>query len=449
MTNSWQWELAPKALLDKAWLEQLGSYKRLFVGYSGGLDSTVLLHILTKTPTLAPKLLAVHINHGLSPNALSWQQHCQQFCSELGISLIVKKIEFARQANIEEAARKARYKAFATLVTPGDALILGHHLDDQGETLLLQLFRGAGIDGLAAMAACKEFCGGHLLRPLLQHNRQDLEDYARAYQLKWIEDESNQDSAYTRNFLRHQVFPLLRKRWPAIANNLVRTSSHCQQAQANLDALAKIDCPSLEQISTRLDLQPLEALPRERLANILRVWLKFNKLKIPATVIFNRLFTEVIQASPSSQPLVAWKDGCIRRYQQSLYLLRSQEIPPLSSSYSWFSFPEPLLIRGLGLLKPQKAERGFKPPPAGCFEIRFRQGGESLHWHGQRKQLKKLLQDWQVPPWLRKRIPLLYVDGELAVVVGYAVSDLYYAEAGTGTSPLQFVLQLADLEKDS
>jgi tRNA(Ile)-lysidine synthase len=462
MKNSWQWGLAAKALLDKDWLEKLGSYRHLFIGYSGGLDSTVLLHLLANKPDLVSKLTAVHVNHGLSPNASSWQQHCQKFCAELDVNWIIRKVEFRRQANIEEAARKARYEAFSALVTRDDCLILGHHLDDQAETLLLQLFRGAGIDGLAAMAACKEFVCGQILRPLLQHSRQDLESYAKEYQLKWIEDESNQDIVYTRNFLRHKVLPLLHSRWPAITPNLVRTASHCQQAQLNLEALAKIDCPALEEVSTRLDLKPLYNLSRERLINVLRAWLKSNKVKIPTTVIFNRLLNELIQASPDSSPLVAWKEVSIRRYRHILYLELNhigllprppgQAVGSRSAlnnlSFSWLSFSEPLFIEGLGLLKAQKAARGFKPPVRGCLEVRFRQGGELFFWHGQTKALKKLLQEWQVPPWLRNRIPLLYVDGLLAVIVGYAVSDLFYTEVETKNSPLEFILQPADLEKN-
>ncbi len=416
-----------KSLLDDEWLKKLSLYSRVFIGFSGGLDSTVLLHNLTAQPLLVNQLTAVHINHGLSANAFNWQEHCQQFCAENGIPLIIKQIDFARQANIEEEARQARYKAFSLLLTAEDCLLLGHHLDDQAETLLLQLFRGAGIDGLAAMAARKQFAPGQLLRPLLQYSRQTLADYAKFHGLKWIEDESNQDISFTRNYLRHEVLPQLRLRWPALIRNLSRTTLHCQQAQASLDDLANIDCPELKQCSMTLPIASLAALKHARIGNVLRVWFKMNKVKLPNTVTFNRLISEVIQAKDDANPQVGWQNFFVRRYRQTLYLIKKSSAILLQSQI-WSSFPQPILLEGLGTLQTKKAEKGIVLPAPSHIEIRFRQGGELFNWHGQTKQLKKLLQEWAIPPWLRNSIPLLYINSQLAAVVGYAVSDLFYAE---------------------
>ncbi|MBA2652891.1 MAG: tRNA lysidine(34) synthetase TilS [Tatlockia sp.] len=426
--------------LSAYWLEHLGQYDRLFVGYSGGLDSTVLLHHLAAQPALVKKLLAVHINHGLSANALNWQNHCQQVCNDLGIRLIVKQVVLAKQTNLEEEARKVRYEAFASLLASKDCLILAHHLDDQAETLLLQLFRGTGIDGLAAMAAQKEFDQANLLRPFLEFSRQDLEKYAQIHKLEWVDDESNQNTSFSRNYLRHQVLPLIRDRWPAVVNNLVRTTNHCQQAQSNLEALAKIDCPTLNAVSTTLPLASLSTLNSARISNVLRYWFKSNKVKIPDTLSFNRLLTEVIQARKDASPEVIWKGFSVRRYQQRLYLSQAEEeeiFPPIN----WPHFPEPLDLKNLGKLVVKEAVEGFLLSTPGPIEIRFRQGGELFKWHGQIKHLKKLLQKWQVPPWLRGSIPLLFVNGQLAVIVGYAVSDLFYGKIGKNCSPLELVLK--------
>lgn len=417
-----------KSLLDADWLEQLGRYNKLFVGFSGGLDSTVLLDCLAAQPLLANKLTAVHINHGLSLNALDWQNHCQLFCNERHIPFIAKQVEFERQANIEAHARKARYKAFEGLIGADDCLILGHHRNDQAETLLLQLFRGAGIDGLAAIASVKKFAQGHLVRPLLEYSRQTLERYAKSHQLQWIEDESNQDISFSRNYLRHQIMPLVRLRWPALVTNLVRTASHCQEAQANLDDLAKIDCPALNFNTTNLPLRPLLSLKPARITNVLRFWFRSNKVRLPSTATFNRLISEVIQASSDANPQVSWDDICVRRYQQTLHLLMKGEKNPQSMLLTWSSFPEPLYLEGIGYLHAQVTDKGLVFPAQAKIEIRFRQGGEKFNWHGQTKQLKKLFQDWQIPPWLRDHIPLLYINAQLASVVGYAVSDLYYQE---------------------
>lgn len=416
-----------RSLLDTEWLKRLSLYQRLFIGFSGGLDSTVLLHNLITHSSFANKLTAVHINHGLSPNALAWQNHCQQFCSEYKIHFVVEQVEFERQANIEEEARKARYQAFALLLEDKDGLVLGHHLDDQAETLLLQLFRGTGIEGLAAMAPIKKLAQGELLRPLLHHSRQTLEEYAQFYKLKWVDDESNRDISFTRNYLRHQVLPLLRQRWPTMVNNLARTAQHCQQAQANLDDLARIDCPTLNQPSKTLPVTPLLVLNHHRLSNVLRLWLKSNQVQLPSTSTFNRVIKEVIHAKEDAKPLVAWRDVCIRRYQQMLYLIKNESRTCFQAK-NWGSFPNPLIIEGLGKIETKKGNKGLVLPEQAQIEIRFRQGGESFHWHGQTKPLKKLFQEWQIPPWKRDSIPLLYVNSHLAAVIGHAIADCFYKE---------------------
>jgi tRNA(Ile)-lysidine synthase len=424
-----------KSLLDADWLKKLSLYKRIFVGFSGGLDSTVLLHSLATHPSLLNQITAVHINHGISPNAFAWQRQCQQFCQKYQIPLIAQQVEFERQANIEEEARKARYQSFANLLTTEDCLLLGHHLDDQAETLLLQLFRGAGIDGLAAMQAIKKFAQGVLLRPFLKLSREILENYALTEQLKWINDESNLNTDFSRNYLRHQILPLLEQRWPAVVNNLVRTTHHCQQAQANLEDLAKIDCPALNQKSTMLPLSSLKDLGFARVSNVLRVWLKLNQIKLPSTLIFKRIISEVIEAREDAKPQVVWKEGCVRRYQQTLYL-SSNEPAVLLQTQNWISFPQTLEIKGLARLQVKITNQGLVLPTPAQIEIRFRQGGELFHWHGQTKQLKKLFQEWHIPPWQRDSIPLLYVNKQLAVVIGYAISDLFYGETDSNSYQL-------------
>lgn len=417
-----------QSLLTSDWLTQLERYQRVFVGFSGGLDSTVLLHSLAAQSAIFSKLTAVHVNHGLSPNAWVWQQDCQQFCAVLKIPLVIKSVEFARQSNIEETARKARYQVFAQLLEQSDCLVLGHHLNDQAETLLLQLFRGAGIEGLSAMSDAKKFVQGDLLRPFLHHSRQTLEDYAQLNQLQWLDDESNQDISFSRNYVRHQVLPLLSARWPGIINNLARTSAHCQQAQANLDDLARMDCPALAQASNQLVITTFSHLPSSRITNILRLWFKVNQIRLPNTLTFNRLLSEVINASQDANPQISWDEVSVRRYQQNLYLVKRQ-LKSSAPVIAWTSFPDSLDLGELGTLYAKAKDKGLMIPPESKIEVRFRQGGELFYWRGQSKQLKKLLQEWQLPPWLRDQIPLLYINGELAAVIGYAISDSFYGTA--------------------
>ena len=418
------------SLLTEEWQDFFSQHSTLFIGFSGGLDSTVLLHHLASQPVLLGKLHAVHVHHGLSPNATAWQLHCQQVCEAWGVALSVHQVSLDASANIEEGARDARYRVFSSLLTEDDCLVLGHHCDDQAETLLLQLFRGAGIDGLAAMAQLKPLPKGILARPFLEHTRKALEAYASEHQLTWIEDESNQDCAFSRNFLRQEMMPLLQKKWPGVVKNLVRSASHCQQAQLNLGALAIIDCPELGELKATLDSVPLLHLSHARIANVLRLWLKKSAVRLPSADTLNRLINEVILAPVDATPQVEWGDNVVRRYQQRLYVLKNEPLRRLDDK-AWDDFPHPLELDVNAYLQAFLAPEGVKIPLGARVQVRFRQGGELFYWRGQTKQLKKLWQQWKVPPWQRDRVPLLYIDNELAAVIGFAISDRYFGqEAG-------------------
>ena len=434
--------------MNVEWFSRLSHFNKLIVGFSGGLDSTVLLHVLASHPSLLTKLVAVHVNHGLSAHASLWQTHCQQVCHNLDIPFMTQSVQFDRAANIEEGARIARYAVFSSLMTEQDCLILGHHLDDQAETVLLQLFRGAGVDGLAAMSDFGQFELGGMARPFLSHSREQLEHYAVLHQLSWIEDESNQDINYSRNYLRQQVIPLLQKKWPGVVGNIARAALHCQQAKRNLDTLAAQDVSPLStstivafgKKSTALEensdvltnnvllITSLKELSRDRIANALRVWLKNNRVQLPSTATFGRLIDEVIFASSDAMPEVSWADVSVRRYQGHLYLDRKKTKKPLPC-VAWSVFPSPLIIADAGInLLAKKSNQGLVIPENTQIFVRFRQGGEEFFWHGQTKRLKKLFQEWGVSPWLRERVPLIYLNDTLAAIVGYAMSDLFFSK---------------------
>ena len=471
MTNS---------LLSQDWRVKLANYDVLYVGFSGGLDSAVLLHVLANDPTLFQKLHAIHIHHGLSKYATDWETHCQHYCETLGIPITVRRVTINSGANIEEAARLARYQAFSELVNLQDGLLLAHHQDDQAETLLLQLLRGAGIDGLSAMPTRKILAKGELLRPFLQQPRKHLEDYAKQHQLTWVEDESNQNAMFSRNFLRHRIMPLLREKWPEATASLARSAEHCQQARCNLDAFANLDCESIVTQKNSLELSALQHLDYPRLVNVLRVWLQANDIRAPSAKILNQLINDVILARKDATPVVQWGDVTLRRYQQTLYILKNkmvsshvtlEAVDNLSSKHlrpttcsrdpkilpdeqhlrilldrtgsleqvagrrdlnsqnalEWLNFPNPFQLKqDQGILSASPASEGLKILPGSEITVRFRQGGELFSWHGQTKQLKKLWQQWQVPPWQRDTIPLLYIDNKLAAVIGYAINDLFF-----------------------
>lgn len=438
MTNLWPWEPLIKPDQHKADvlpLPSLDAYERLFIGFSGGLDSTVLLHRLAVS-RYKGKLHAVHVNHGLSPNAADWELHCQKICLQLDLPLLQRRVSIKASSNIENEARNARYQVFAELLQQKNALLLAHHGDDQAETLLLQLFRGAGIEGMAAMPASRTLGQGHILRPLLAYSRRDLEKYAEAHKLTWINDESNGDCRFSRNFLRQQVIPLLQKRWPEVVSNLQRTVTHCQQAQNNLQALAAMDTPGKLQTNV-LSIDLLLNLSPDRINNILRCWLMQNQVLCPSAATFKRLIEEVIFAANDAQPCVSWGIYQVRRYKQDLYLLK--EAPLTQETLHWHDFPAKLVLNNNQCLEVISAEQGLIVTLGSNVQLRFRSGGESLAWHGQTQSLKKLFQQWQIPVWQRAQIPLVYMDGELAAVVGYAVSDHCYGEKKPGINPVTII----------
>ena len=421
-------------ILTDTWQQQLVNYHRLFVGFSGGLDSTVLLHCLASHPKLRPLVTAVYVHHGLSVHASDWQVHCEMIGQTLGVPLVVCPVLVDGRANIEERAREARYQAFSSLVSAEDALLLAHHSDDQAETLLLQLFRGAGIQGLSAMPSKSTFNlkNGALIRPLLEHTREQLEAYASKHQLTWVEDESNQNPQFSRNYLRHHILPLLQEKWPRIVGNLTRTALHCQQAKKNLSDLAKQDCSELNLPGSTLDLTHIKQLEHHRLSNVLREWLELLQIRLPSTALLHRIIHEVIFSRRDSTAMVEWDGIRVRRYQHRLYLLKASEDIPKKHVINWPTFPAPIEH-----LKASHAAQGIRILPGQKVQVRFRQGGELFFLHKQTKQLKKLWQQWQVPPWARDQVPLLYVDDVLAAVIGYAVSDNFHSEENKYTYLVQ------------
>lgn len=412
-----------KAFLTTEWLQYFNNFTKLIVGFSGGLDSTVLLHLLANS-SLRSKIIAVHVNHGISEYALTWQEHCEKVCKNLKIEYFSKTVEFDRSANVEEGARLARHEVFSSLISPRDCLVLAHHQDDQAETLLLQLCRGTGIDGMAGMAEKGVFSVGSIARPLLTYSCQELEDYAKHAKLSWINDDSNQDTGFSRNFLRHEIIPPLQTKWPAVLANIARAASLFQQAQLNLDRLALLDCPELTSVKNTLSTNLLKNLSHEQLSNVLKYWLKANKVKPPGMITFQRLIDEVLDSRRDANPIVQWGSIQVRRYQDTLYLDSNVEIE--LESCCWTDFPNPLLLAGEYCLEAKLAPEGVYIREGASIQVKYRQGGETIRLHGQSKQLKKLFQDWGVPPWQRDKVPLVYVNDQLAAVVGYAVSDLFY-----------------------
>jgi len=391
------------------------------VALSGGLDSTVLLHALAALPAYRHAgLRALHIHHGLHADADAWQAHCQALCAQWQVPLDVHRVEVPRDTGLglEGAARAARRAVFAAALKDGEWLALAHHRDDQAETFLLRALRGSGPEGLAAMRPRTRFAAGHLWRPLLSQPRSALHAYAVAHQLRWIEDPANADLHHDRNFLRHQVLPLLRTRWPHADAALANSAALSEQASALLGTQeedwlrAHADAGSASLDLPALCLQ----LPAQR-ARLLRHWVtRHGAPPLPARSIAT-IEGELLQADDGAR--YAWHGVEIRRWRNRLYLLGPQRAWPKDWQAIWdgrhaLALPDGGELQLLG-------GTGFDVP----LRVTGRRGGERLHLPGRSHshQLKHLLQDAGMPPWQRFALPLLW-DADTLLAAG---ADLHAA----------------------
>lgn len=302
---------------------QYNSYAKLVIAYSGGLDSHVLLHQLAQDENVRTKLHVVYINHGLSSNSDLWQQHCSQICEQLDVPFTAIKINVAPKVgeSLEAVARDQRYAELAKFMTQDTALLTAQHQDDQAETLLLQLIRGAGVKGLAAMPMQKSFADGVHLRPLLNVTRAELLCYAQQHNLQWVEDESNQNLTLNRNYLRQTIMPLLKQRWPSVAATLARSSQHCAEAVELINELAQSDYQlCVDKQLVQLNIQALKNLSRARQKNVLRYWLQLNGIRAPNQIHLEKIIDEVIAAKSGAKPQLRWENIIIEREQGALQL---------------------------------------------------------------------------------------------------------------------------------
>lgn len=420
-------DLTPHTLRRQ--LAQLPAARRYRVAYSGGRDSHVLLHCLRHSaPSL--ELSAIHVHHGLHGEADQWAAHCAEICAQLQVPLEVIEVNAhpGPGESPEAAARDARYRALAECLERGEALLTAHHREDQAETVLLQLLRGAGPHGLAAMPAQASLGRGLHLRPLLAFGREALAEYAARNALRWVEDHSNRDLTLDRNYLRRQVAPLLAERWPSWDATLARAASNQADAARLADELGRLDLEAAAD-AEGLALEPVRRLSAHRQANVLRRWLRQRGLPLPSRAQLQRILADMVHARRDAEPVVHWAGVQVRRYRDRLLAMPSLPSHDPTQRIPW-CLQEPLMLPDLGLcLCAQTVQgRGVRVDAVrgGRAEVRFRRGGEQLRPAGgaHRRELKTLLQERGVAPWQRGRIPLLYVGDQLA-----AVGDLWVEHA--------------------
>jgi tRNA(Ile)-lysidine synthase len=426
---------------------------RYVIAYSGGVDSHVLLHCCKK---LDIPLCAVHVHHGLQSAADYWVNHCQNICDALDVPLQVIYVDAKqkRGKSPEEAARNARYEALQKSLDEGDCLLTAQHLNDQAETLLLQLFRTATSAGLSAMPECRQIGNNVHVRPLLSFPREEIENYAEENGLHWIEDPSNQDATFDRNYIRTNLVPLLESRWPEITVQLSKVA----KLQANnlqvLEDMAAIDLAnsitepvyrstgSLYEVVSVISITALKQLSSPRLLNVLRSWIiqtieSRHRRTSPTRNLLEEIEKTVINAQQDASPVIVFSGFEFRRYQNNLYLLLAKwpqtVIDAVVRSEVEWLLQSPLVIPEwrIQLVAVSKAGEGiqqdlFHEP----LKISFREGGEIFHPAGRQhsQSLKKLLQAEGVPPWERDTLPLLYYKDELVAVAGIWVATKYAAK---------------------
>jgi tRNA(Ile)-lysidine synthase len=441
----------PRQLLQEP---LLSTATAVVVALSGGLDSSVLLYLLAslRTQGLRAPLCALHVQHGLQDEAEAWLEHCRAECAALGVPLIHEHLHLgAAGLSSEDAARAGRYEAFAKHLPAGGVLLQAHHRQDQLETVLFRFLRGTGVRGLAGMPRERRFAQGWLLRPLLEVSRPALERYAQEHHLRWIEDPSNREAHYTRNFLRQRILPLLRERWQALDHQILESARRSAEAAELLDALAQTDLLAVQgPHPAMLRLAALSALSPARRNNLLRHWYRgVAGMGAPqlSSSLLDALQHDLLDAAPDASPELRWGEQggewSLRRHGAHLHLV--SPLPMLPERMTLVA-GEPLeLPAPLGrLVWREKQGDGLALRKGDTLELRFRCGGERIKPVGRpTRELKKLLQELHIEPWLRDYVPLVYRGEELIAVADFAVAEVVAVDAGQ--NGLQLVWERADL----
>ena len=408
-----------------------------WIAYSGGLDSTVLLHLLhDRKDEFNAQIKVVHINHGLNKNADAWADHTASVCHNLNLPYlsIVLNLEKEPGLSLEELARFHRYKVLSELMQSSDVLFTAHHQDDQVETFLLQLLRGAGPEGLAGMAVLMKFHHGWLARPLLNATREQVIEYATENSLVWIEDESNVNQKFDRNYIRHNVIPVLAGRWPSLNKTITRVAAHQAECASFLNEIAREDLKKLVQNEQdSLDINSLNTLDFPRKKNVLRYWIRENGYPVPGSEITKKIITELIAARIDAQPCIRWAKVELRRYRNRIYLMEQFKKHDLDRKISW-NLKEKLFLDNGFLTAETCKSKGINKDLVkdDQVEIRYRKGGEKIRLPAKQhsQKLKKLFQEAGIPPWHRENIPLIYIDDNLVSVAGLWVDARFHAGKG-------------------
>lgn len=391
-------------LLSDKLLTNLPKNSGLLIAYSGGADSTALLHILA----LVKNVRAIHINHGLQTSADDWQNHCRKTCDSLGIPLIIEQAQLKDSS--ENTCRIARYAFFEKHLKPQEILLTAHHAQDQAETILLKLIRGTGTKGLCGIDKIRPFAQGYLARPLLDYSPDILKQYLIDKQLNWIEDQSNQDNNYRRNFIRNKIIPSLQTIMPDAVNNIARSASNVEQSQQLLNKLINFD-------DKQLAIEKLLELPRDLQATLFYHWLSSKNLPVPDKKSLLQLSYDFIHANSDKHPHYKNKHYQLFRYKNAIYCIENYQHIDSKTQFEWNTQEDFILPNNCGVLS-------YSDEDHLNLTIRFNQTAQKLKPLNKHhtKSIKNLFQENNIPVWEKHNTPFIYHENKL-VSLGYSWSD--------------------------
>lgn len=414
------------------------SVNNVYVAFSGGVDSHVLLDLTVSIKRLRNKLTALYVHHGIQKQADEWEAHCRQVSRSMNVNFRSVHVDGLKKnkESPEESARKARYQAFKSVLSSDDVILLAQHREDQLETVLIQLFRGAGIAGLSAMPSSIRCGKGLLIRPLLTVSKQSIVDYAASKRLHWIQDPSNLSNDFDRNFLRNQVIPIIKQRWPSVDKTVSRSAGHCASSLQTINEHVEklfLDCYVPEY--KLLNIPRLQSFKTNEINLVIRRWINDFNLPMPNDKFIQQTIKTVIQANPSANPELIYGDYVISRHQDKLCCYLNQKNTLVDQEYIWRNDQSFILLDDKRKLAKVTADAG------GILEqtwlestvtVSYRQGGEKIQLPGRmhHTSLKKLFQERGVPPWQRQSIPLIYFNEELAAVGDQWIADQFYQTSG-------------------
>lgn len=415
-------------------LYTLTESKHYLLAYSGGLDSSVLLHLMHRASheDSQIRLAAIHINHGLSPRASEWSEYCRHKCEakDVPYQSVTVNLGCCKGESIEAAARQSRYAILNDRLQYQQVLLTAHHQDDQCETLLLQMLRGSGLSGIASMPEIRDFSNGFLARPLLSYDRESIRQYALKEGIDWIDDESNSDTDRDRNYLRHNIVPLIKDRWPSATRTIARTAKHSAECIDLVNTLGEQDLARSRIIGTNVvSSSSVKQFSISRQRTLLRCWIREHERLTPPANILERILSELLESATDRNPVIKWDYTEVRRYRDCLYIM--DPLPAIDNQTS-LKLEEACNALPLGRLKYQPTVGvgiNRKLLEDRFISIRFRSGGESIipYYSSYSHEAKKLMSEHGIPSWLRDLMPLVYVNDELVAIPGICVNRRWSA----------------------